>query len=207
MLPSAVYEHWLFEKLAESMGLSLDHPHWDRIVMYDICREWIRGLDPSRMSLLEISPADVDIWRRLGFRSSARVDYPEFDICSQVLSERFDLICADQVFEHLLWPYRAAKNIYEMLNPGGHALIATPFLLRTHPCPVDCSRWTETGMKYFLAECGFPLENIRTGSWGNRQCVISNLRTDDRWTRYAFWRSLKNNSLFPVTVWALAQKL
>jgi hypothetical protein len=75
-----------------------------------------------------------------------------------------------------------------MLAPGCHFLITTPFLIRRHDIPVDCSRWTELGMKHFLAECGFPIETIRTGSWGSRSCVKANFKPN-----------------FPVSVWALAQ--
>jgi SAM-dependent methyltransferase len=118
------------------------------------------------------------------------------------LPSRFDLIIADQVFEHLLWPYRAGRNVRSMVKPGGHFLMTTPFLIKVHESPVDCSRWTELGLKHLLAECGFPLEEIRTGSWGNRACVRANFR---RWARKGF-RSLANESEFPVTVWALAKK-
>jgi SAM-dependent methyltransferase len=206
VLPFFIFDHWLSNQIARRVGLGAYHAHWQRIVMYEECFKWVRALDPSSMSLLEISPGPNEAWRELGFKSSARVDYPEFDICSQVLHQKFDFICADQVFEHLLWPYRAGKHIYEMLNPGGYALLLTPFLLRVHPSPSDCSRWTETGLKQLLAECGFRPENIRTGSWGNRSCVVSDLRTDGNWTYSSWWRSLKNDPLFPVAVWALARK-
>jgi hypothetical protein len=114
------------------------------------------------------------------------------------------LIIAEQVFEHLLWPYRAGKNVHRMLNQGGYFLITTPFLVRIHSGPTDCSRWTETGIRYFLAECGFSLERIQTGSWGNRACVRANF---SQWSRYRrLVHSLRNEPSFPVVVWALAQK-
>jgi SAM-dependent methyltransferase len=178
------------------------HDQWLRIVMNQETERLVRGLDPSRLSALEVSG---DNWNRPGlFRKYRSVDYPEYDVCAGVLEERFDLILADQVFEHLLWPYRAGKNVYQMLNPGGWFLVSTPFLLKIHNHPVDCSRWTETGMKYLLAECGFPLDKVQTGSWGNRACVKANFK---RWQIYQRWRhSLKNEPEFPIAVWALAQK-
>lgn len=108
------------------------------------------------------------------------------------------------LFKTLAWPYRAARHVFEMLNRGGHFLITTPFLNRVHDMPIDCSRWTETGLKYFLAECGFPMNAVRTGSWGNRACVRANFR---KWVRYRPWfHSLKNEPNFPIVVWALASK-
>jgi SAM-dependent methyltransferase len=120
-----------------------------------------------------------------------------------VLDHQFDLIIANQVFEYVLWPYKAARNVCQMLKPGGYFLMTTPFLIRVHAIPYDCTRWTETGIKYFLSECGFPLEEIKTGTWGNRACVKANFK---RWARRGWFGSLKNEPNFPVSVWALAKK-
>ena len=162
----------------------------------------IARLDVSSLSVLEISGS---FWRnRFPFRSYKSVDYPAYDVIDKPLSEKFDLIIAEQVWEHLLWPARAARNVKEMLAPGGSFLLTTPFLVRYHPQPEDCTRWTETGLKYFLAECGFDLERIQTGSWGNRACVEANF---SKWTVYMPWlHSLANEPDFPVVVWALAKK-
>jgi hypothetical protein len=108
------------------------------------------------------------------------------------------------VFEHICYPFRAARNVHAMLREGGHFLITTPFLLKIHNHPVDCTRWTEAGMKYLLADSGFSLQAVVTGSWGNRACVIGNFRT---WRYYNRWlHSLRNEPDFPVVVWALATK-
>lgn len=178
-----------------------DYGHWARTVMYRECFRVIRELNPSKLDALEISAGKV--WRPLGFRSFTEANFPEFDVCSMTLPGGFDLIIADQVFEHLLWPYRAGRNVYSMLKPGGHFLVTTPFLIKVHEVPVDCSRWTELGMKHLLAECDFPIDGIRTGSWGNRACVQANFR---RWARRGWFKSLANEPEFPVSVWALARK-
>jgi SAM-dependent methyltransferase len=132
-------------------------------------------------------------------------DYPEYDVCDGPLWESaFDLVIAEQVFEHLRWPYRAARNVHQMLRPGGYFLMTTPFLLRVHGSPIDCSRWTELGLRHLLAEGGFDLSRIRTESWGNRECVVANF---DRWETYdPREHSLNNEPDFPVVVWALARK-
>ncbi len=95
----------------------------------------------------------------------------------QDLAERFDLIIADQVFEHLVAPYAAARNVHRMLKPGGHFMIMTPFMIRIHEVPIDCTRWTELSMKHFLVECGFDGASIRTASWGNTDAVKANFAT------------------------------
>ena len=93
-----------------------------------------------------------------------------------------------------------------VLKKDGYFLIITPFLVRVHNVPIDCSRWTEDGLKYFLNECGFDLESIFTNSWGNKKCVKSDLRNDSTWTRVGIYKDMSNNKTFPLQVWALAKK-
>lgn len=173
---------------------------WIRVVMYEECMKLVNTLGPGNMDALEISSGFE--WERVGFKSFTSANYPDFDICEQTLERQFDIIIADQVWEHLLWPYKATRNVLSMLRPGGYFLVTTPFLVKMHDVPVDCSRWTELGLKHFLAECGFPLEDVITGSWGNRKAVIGNLRRFPK----GFYRSLKNEPDYPLTVWALARK-
>lgn len=184
----------------ESMGFA--HYDWVLLEMHRQCTAFIQSIEPQTKNVLEISAGRF--WKQFPFKRYQATQYPGFDICSQQMDERFDLIIADQVFEHLLWPYRAGRNCYEMLADGGYLLISTPFLLRIHAAPHDCSRWTETGLRYFLAECGFDLEQIQTGSWGNRQCIKANFK---RWAKKAPWSSMRNEPNFPVTVWAIARKV
>ena len=175
---------------------------WTRVVMNQETRKLIRELPFQSFDTLEISGRQ---WSDTGFRSYASVQYPEFDLCTlKNPSPTYDLVIAEQVFEHILWPYRAGKNVYAMLRPNGYFLITTPFLLPIHDVPIDCSRWTPLGMKYFLAECGFPLENVNVNSWGNKACVIANLKG---WVKYSrWWHSLENSPQHPVVVWAIAQR-
>ncbi len=175
---------------------------WSKVVMLRECFEFIESLDTDTLDTLEISGNTLE---HIKFKSYTKFDYPEYDICKDCLDDRFDLIMADQVFEHLLWPYRAGKNVYTMLNEGGCFIISTPFLVRIHNDPIDCSRWTETGLKYLLAECGFELDKIKTGSWGNRACINANFR---KWSArgWGIFTKLHNEENFPITVWAIARK-
>jgi SAM-dependent methyltransferase len=163
--------------------------------------DFVSSLRPGSLDTLEISGRS---WADRGFASYRSASFPEFDLCDEPLAESFDLIIAEQVFEHVLWPYRAARNVWKMLRPGGVAVLTTPFLLRVHDYPVDCSRWTEIGIKHLLAEGGFDPGEVVTGSWGNRACVKANFR---RWVRWNPRRhSLENEPNFPVVVWAFATR-
>lgn len=163
----------------------------------------VAALGPEQLDTLEVSGG---AWRnRASFRSYTSAQYPKYDVCAEPLRvEAFDLVIAEQVFEHLLWPYRAGKNVLSMLRPGGHFLVTTPFLIRVHPAPHDCTRWTETGLRHFLAECGFDFDATVTGSWGNLSCVVGNAK---RWPSYKpLLHSLRNDPDHPVVVWALARR-
>jgi SAM-dependent methyltransferase len=170
--------------------------------MYRECFAFIESIGPETIDVLEISGGLG--WRQnFKFRSYVSTSFPDFDICAEVINQQFDLIIADQVFEHLAWPLRAGRNVYAMLRPGGYFVITTPFLIRVHEDPIDCSRWTERGLSYLLQECGFKAPDVKTGSWGNRRCIDANLY---RWRQYGFYRSLANEPNLPVMVWAIARK-
>jgi SAM-dependent methyltransferase len=190
----------MHKKKKEEINLNAFN-HWCRVVMDDATLKLVLDLKYSDLSVLEISG---EKWKELGFQSYKSMLYPEYDICEKVLDEKFDLIIAEQVFEHLLYPYKAMKNVYSMLNKGGYFLITTPFLIKYHAEPNDCTRWSEAGMKYFMAECGFELDEIKTGSWGNKKCLIENL---DEWKEFKKdIHSLENEKDYPMVVWAFAKK-
>ena len=175
---------------------------WARIVMNKETRALVQSLKPENLDVFEISGSTWE--RSFRFKSYTAASYPEFDICRDVTDQKFDLVIAEQVFEHLTHPYRAARNVHRMLRPGGFFLITTPFLIKVHHIPIDCSRWTPLGMKYFLEEAGFPFDRVQSFGWGNKRCIKANFR---RWRPYRSWlHSLRNESDFPIVVWALAQK-
>jgi len=88
----------------------------------------------------------IDAWRSAdGFTGNIQFpqlpdrQYPDYDVCQLPLDkEQFDLVIAEQVFEHVLRPDRAAANVYERLRPGGIFVISTPFLLKVHGAPLIC---------------------------------------------------------------------
>ncbi len=184
-------------------GLLVGHTEnsWERVVMNRETLEWVKALETEKMTALEISGK---IWDgRVPFKSYKSIWYPEYDVCEKPLAESYDIIIAEQVFEHLLYPSRAARHVFEMLRGGGYFLLTTPFLYRIHAYPNDCSRWTPQGMAYFLEEAGFPLDKVRVGAWGNRACVTASFRGRCYCSRI---HTLENEPAFPVVVWALAQK-
>ena len=192
------------KKIARNLGFNLEY--WHRYASYKLIKKDISFLNLEDLDVLEISAGEF--WKEnFKFKSFTELNFPEYDICKDVINEnKYDLIIADNVWEHLKYPYRATKNVFKMLRPNGYFLVITPFLIKIHNVPIDCSRWTEDGMRYFLSEAGFDLENIITNSWGNKKCAKLDLRDDPTWTRIGFFRSMKNNKMFPMQIWALAKK-
>jgi SAM-dependent methyltransferase len=183
--------------------IGYDATHLIRVVPYENCFKWVEDRNPQHLDVLEIGSGEV--WRsRFSFKSYTTFNYPEHDICRDRLEREFDLVIADNVFEHLAWPYRAARNVIAMVKPGGWFLNLTPFLIRIHDVPIDCTRWTETGIRYFLTEVGFDPATMHSGSWGNRKAVIANFK---RLGTYRGWsRKLTNEPQFPAIVWVMAQR-
>jgi SAM-dependent methyltransferase len=189
-------------RLRDSVG-GIPRPQWLRVVMNRRTEEFVNSLDTQSLDALEISG---DRWKNVPFRSYQTVDFSGYDLCAGPLAtEKWGIIFLEQVLEHVLSPAKAVRNICEMLRPGGILVNTTPFLIRIHEHPRDCSRWTETGIKHLLADNGFPLENIQTGSWGNKACLVANL--GEQWPTYLpLLHSLKNDPRYPVVVWAFARK-
>jgi SAM-dependent methyltransferase len=177
---------------------------WCRVVMNREIERFIRSLECPHIDALEISGSGSE--GRYNFRSYKVVEYPAYDVCNGPLGqEQFDLVIAEQVFEHVLRPDRAAASVYQMLRPGGVFVVSTPFLLKVHGYPLDLYRWTEHGMRQLLEIAGFT--NVATASWGNRKCLFADMKPGLEWTRYIpGLHSLRNEPQFPIVIWAFAEK-
>jgi len=191
----------LINKIFKTKQTQLPDEHWARVVMNKETKKLVEELNLQNESVLEISGTK---WKSYPFNQYKSLRYPEFDVCKMILQEQFDLIIAEQVFEHLLQPHQAGRNIFQMLKPNAFFLLTTPFLIRIHEEPYDCTRWSETGIRYLLTESGFKKDCITTGSWGNSECVIANFK---KWIKYNPKKhSLVNEKNFPIVIWAIAQK-
>lgn len=186
-------------KIAAAVGY--DKTHITRTVAYREIDALLDTLGCENLDALEIAAGWK--WRERRWRSYTEMNWPDYDICEHVLDRQFDIAIADNVWEHLLHPWRAANHVLQMLKPGGMFINVTPFMIRYHPIPTDCTRWTELGMRHFLGDVGFDPDSVTTGSWGNAAAVKANMH---RWSRTGWRRALPNDPDFPVTVWAVARK-
>ncbi|CUH77657.1 methyltransferase domain-containing protein [Tropicibacter naphthalenivorans] len=181
----------------------------NRIVMAKACRTLVRQLEPETLDVAEISGK---FGANFSFRSYDQYWFPEYDICKAPLIDAngsqklYDLIIADQVWEHLDRPYLATQHIRQSLRPGGYFLVAVPFFVPLHAAPHDCTRWSARGLKNFLIECGFAEENILSEQWGNRWAGVRNVVGPFPPVYQPETDKLENEDDFPITTWALAQK-
>jgi SAM-dependent methyltransferase len=175
---------------------------WVRVVRR---QEWHRflALEAHRQpAILEISPGPESPWIKYGTGSYTAAAYPAFDITGDRLDRRFDIIIAEEVFEHIADADAAAANVHAMLKPSGVFLVSVPFLIKLHGPPDfgDFHRWSPDGLRVFLGAHGF--SQVEAKSWGNAEAIIANLKG---WTRYGWGKSLENDPELPAAVWAYAR--
>ncbi len=73
---------------------------------------------------------------------------------------RFDTILCNAVLEHVEPVDAVMKELARVLKPGGHAVLAVPFLQPYHPCPGDYRRYTRDGLVALGASVG--LEAVKS---------------------------------------------
>jgi SAM-dependent methyltransferase len=182
-------------------GPHSENGHWARIELDREIDAFLDSLDQRALSVAEVSGSH---YAQRPWGSYTALEYPAFDLCAPPEQiDSYDLVICNQVLEHVIDPVRAAKTLHDICEPGGTVLVGTPFLLRVHFHPGDYWRFTEDGMRLLLEHAG--LKVLSTHSWGNRGCVKANLRSP-RWAFYWPWRSLRNDPLLPVVVWAYATR-
>lgn len=184
-------------------------PSLNRIVMKRSSRRMINGLDPQLLDVAEISGK----WGQgFDFKSYTQFYSPQYDICAGPYLDdegkplKFDLILANQMWEHLDRPYTATKNVRKMLKNGAHFWISVPFFVPLHSKSTDNSRWSARGLKNLLIEAGFNEDAIISKQWGNRHAALRNMEPTWPPQYDAQTDPLENDPDMPICAWALAQK-
>lgn len=184
-------------------------PSLNRIVMQRSSRLLIQGLKPPTLDVAEISGKWGQVFN---FKSYTRFLYPKYDICAGPYMDdegkprKFDLVMANQVWEHLDRPYAATKNVRRMLKKGAHFWIAVPFYVPFHAAPMDNSRWSARGLKNLLIEGGFDENEIVADQWGNRETAQRNLERPWPPNYEPNTDVLEDDPKMPICAWALARK-
>lgn len=64
--------------------------------------------------------------------------------------EKFDLVIAQEVLEHVNDPFKAIEEISRVLKKDGYFYLQLPFIIGYHPCPNDYWRFTHEGIRELL---------------------------------------------------------
>jgi SAM-dependent methyltransferase len=139
------------------------------------------------------------------------IDYPEFDLLNLNFPDNtFDALFADQVIEHVAGdPFRALAESFRVVKPGGFVVHATVFVYPVHNCPVDCWRFSPTGLRLLVEPHG---EIIEAGGWGNFWVwPYFKLGLLDIPIPIARWHPLhrlatRNDPQWPIVTWVIARK-
>ena len=182
----------------------------NRVVQGPASRRIVKSLGPKSLDVAEVSGK----WGvQFDFKSYRQIWYPEYDVCAGPSRDEagavlaFDLILANQVWEHQDRPYAASRNVLEMLRPGGYFFVAVPFFVPFHAAPQDCSRLSARWLTNLLIEGGFEDSAIHADQWGNRHVAQRNM--EEKWPPEYDPETddIKNDPKMPICSWAIAQKV
>lgn len=79
---------------------------------------------------------------------------------SEVPSNLYDSAACLEVLEHVPDPFRAAREIFRVLKPGGIVVISVPHLSRLHEIPWDFFRYTRYGVTAVLEQSGLEVLSV-----------------------------------------------
>ena len=100
-------------------------------------RPYLHGKGVTNVTRCDIESADPEVV--IGPLESMRF-----------VGETFDSVLCNAVLEHVVDAEKAIRELARVVRPGGHVVVAVPFLQPFHPCPGDFRRYTAAG----LAELG-----------------------------------------------------
>lgn len=73
---------------------------------------------------------------------------------------RFDSVLCNAVLEHVADAEQATRELARVVKPGGHLVVAVPFLQPYHPCPGDYQRYTADGLAALGRRAGLEVVSV-----------------------------------------------
>jgi SAM-dependent methyltransferase len=82
------------------------------------------------------------------------------------VSNTFEGVICNQVFEHVFNPQEFMAEICRVLKPGGILLLTVPFVWDEHEQPWDYARYTSNGISHILEQNNFEIIEQRKSTTG-----------------------------------------
>jgi len=101
-----------------------------------------RDITPLLLQMGATSVVNVDLtlpWTQFAVRGNLEM--------LPFASDRFDTVLCNAVLEHVKSLDGVMEELARVLRPGGHLILAIPFLQPYHEAPTDFRRFTREGMK------------------------------------------------------------
>jgi SAM-dependent methyltransferase len=126
--------------------------------------EWLKGLSVRATCVLDIGGAQGPVKDRVkswNVNDYAILDLPEFDVEYDNMHEKANIIFCLEVFEYLIRPLEALRNIQMSLKPKGKAYISFPLVYPVHnEIELDALRFTEPGIRRLASAANLKINNI-----------------------------------------------
>lgn len=115
----------------------------------------------------------VSSWECVNISPNVSPDYCASAEALPFTSPQYDIVLLSETLEHLPNPEKALREAQRVILPGGHIVIAAPFLFPLHADPDDFQRWLPSKYKKVLDEIGF--EDVNVYPMGGFFAVIYDL--------------------------------
>jgi SAM-dependent methyltransferase len=115
--------------------------------------------------------------------------------------DRFDTILCNAVLEHVEHIDEVMSELARVLAPGGHAVLAVPFLQPYHQCPSDFRRYTAEGLAVIGEKVG--LSTVAVKPVHSAAQTLGWIAWEIAKEKGALWRSLCWPWIFLWTRWSL----
>lgn len=86
----------------------------------------------------------------------------------------FDVVCSEQVIEHVPDGKAMAQELIRITKPGGLIYLAAPFMYPLHPSPKDYTRWTVDGYLAVLEPAKLVEQGVLAGPTSGFLSITAN---------------------------------
>lgn len=127
--------------------------------------EYLKKLDVTADLLYDIGGAQKSAKGRTkswNVKELVCLDLPAYDLNEpQTHDRKADFVLCLEVFEYLIDPLQAVKNIADALKKGGTAVVSFPFVYPVHnEVEFDSLRYTLSGIKRFAQKAGLGIADV-----------------------------------------------